>query len=231
MEKLIKGVEEFQKKEVAADPDFFSALAQGQSPDTLFITCSDSRINPNLVTQTKPGELFIVRNAGNLVPPHGASAGGEVATIEYAVVALKVKDIIVCGHTDCGAMRALDKTPEELSGLPTVAAWLRHADTTRAVVKACCDHLEGDERHLATVEANVKVQIEHLKSLPSVAAALAKGELRLHGWVYHLQDASMTAFNPTTGAFEAIRPGVVPQAAVGQPIFAGRVPATIAAQA
>src|SRR5947209_1011259 len=107
MQKLVEGVHHFQANIFSPQRELFERLADGQSPVALFITCSDSRINPNLLTQTEPGELFILRNAGNLVPPYGAGPGGEAATVEFATAALGIRDIIVCGHSHCGAMRAL----------------------------------------------------------------------------------------------------------------------------
>src|SRR6201994_1432984 len=123
MQKLIQGIHQFQGKSFLPLKGLFQQLAKGQNPETLFITCSDSRIDPSLLTQSKPGDLFILRNAGNIVPPHGAANGGEAATIEFAVAGLGVKDIIICGHSDCGAMQALLK-PEMVATLPTVATWL-----------------------------------------------------------------------------------------------------------
>ena len=107
MQRLVDGVQRFQTNVFSAQRHLFERLAEGQNPLALFITCSDSRINPNLITQTEPGELFILRNAGNIVPPYGASRGGEEGSIEYAVSVLGVEDIIVCGHSHCGAMSAL----------------------------------------------------------------------------------------------------------------------------
>src|SRR5271163_1249151 len=134
MQKLIQGIHQFQGNGFLPLQGLFEKLAKGQNPETLFITCSDSRIDPNLLTQAKPGDLFILRNAGNIIPPHGAGGGGEAATIEFAAAALGVKDIIVCGHSHCGAMRGL-LHPEELRDLPTVSAWLSHAEATRRTIK------------------------------------------------------------------------------------------------
>lgn len=131
MEKLIRGIHEFQSTHFSPQRELFQRLAGGQRPDALFITCSDSRIDPSLLTQTKPGELFILRNAGNIVPPYGAANGGEGATIEYAIRALGIRDIIVCGHTHCGAMQGLLQ-PEALEDLPAVRSWLSHAEATAA---------------------------------------------------------------------------------------------------
>ena len=126
MTRIIQGVLDFQKRIFGPKRSLFQRLGKGQQPWALFITCSDSRINPNLLTQTGPGELFILRNAGNLVPPPSASFNGEAATIEYAVVQLKVRDIILCGHAKCGAMQGLLE-PHTLTKLPQVAGWLGYA--------------------------------------------------------------------------------------------------------
>src|SRR5690349_55453 len=123
MERIIRGIHQFQNNVFSTQRELFERLASGQKPEALFITCSDSRINPNLVTQTKPGELFIMRNAGNIIPPYGAANGGEGATIEYAVAALGIKDIIVCGHTHCGAMNGLLNL-NKLTKMPSVVSWL-----------------------------------------------------------------------------------------------------------
>lgn len=200
MQKLVHGIHQFQSNVVPSHREFFKRLADGQRPEALFITCSDSRINPNLLTQTKPGELFIIRNAGNIVPPHGAANGGEGATIEYALEGLGVTDIIVCGHSHCGAMKGLLHL-EELSSMPTVKAWLSHAEATRRIIEGNYPDLEGDARLTATVEENVLVQLEHLKTLPSVAARLAKGTLFLHGWVYKIETGEVFAYDASEGQF------------------------------
>ena len=142
----------------------------GQNPRALFVTCSDSRIDPNLLTQTSPGELFILRTAGNIVPPDGSVFAGEAATIEYAVSALKVRDIIICGHSHCGAMQGL-LHPGSLVSLPSVKAYLGHAEFTRRTVEENSAHLtDPDQRLTLTVEESVLVQLESLKTRPSVAA-------------------------------------------------------------
>src|SRR5947208_16582436 len=134
MQKLVEGIHHFQANIFRSQRELFERLAHGQQPDALFITCSDSRINPNLITHTEPGDLFILRNAGNIIPPYGAANGGEGATIEYAVAGLGVQDIIICGHSHCGAMKGL-LAPEGLQDLPVFAAWLSHAEATRWSVR------------------------------------------------------------------------------------------------
>ena len=167
----------------------------------LFITCSDSRIDPNLLTQTKPGELFIQRTAGNIVPAYGAVLGGEAATIEYAVNALKVKNIIICGHSHCGAMAGL-LTPESVENMPAVKACLQHSESTRRIVEENYSHLTDPEKRLTlTVEENVLVQLENLRTNPSVAAALGRGDLKLHGWVYKYETGDVFAFDPDETEF------------------------------
>src|SRR4051812_26269786 len=180
MQKLIQGIHQFREEDFRPLQGLFEQLARGQHPDTLFITCSDSRIDPNLLTRSKPGDLFILRNAGNIVPPHGAANGGEAATIEFAVAALGVKDVIICGHSHCGAMRGLLE-PDSVASLPAVATWLSHAETTRRIVRENYRHLDGDRLVTATVEENVLVQLEHLRTLPCVASRLVRGDLHLHG--------------------------------------------------
>ncbi|HNB15679.1 MAG TPA: carbonic anhydrase [Candidatus Obscuribacter sp.] len=202
MKKLITGLHHFQSHVFQSQKELFERLAQGQTPDALFITCSDSRINPNLITNTQPGDLFILRNAGNIIPPYGAANGGEGGTIEFAVSALGVKDIIICGHSACGAMKGL-LNPEQLDELPVVKAWLSHADATRRIVKENyeLDKLEDDEVLSIAIQENVLVQIENLKTHPSVAAGLARGQLNLHGWAYKIQTGEVFTFNPKEGQF------------------------------
>tara|TARA_R110002095_G_scaffold40574_3_gene37423 strand:- start:117 stop:788 length:672 start_codon:yes stop_codon:yes gene_type:complete len=205
MQKLVDGIHEFQRNYFSQEQKLFETLVDGQSPLALFITCSDSRINPNQLTQTKPGELFIQRTAGNIIPPYGAVFGGEAATIEYAVTALKVKDIIVCGHSHCGAMGGL-LDPSQIEKMPAVKAYLQHAESTRRIVDENYIHLtDPDERLVLTVQENVLVQIENLKTHPSVAAAVSRGELKLHGWVYKFETGEVFNFHPDEGQFLPIQ--------------------------
>jgi carbonic anhydrase len=200
MQKLIEGLHHFQSSIFSTQRELFERLARGQNPETLFITCSDSRINPNLLTQTEPGDLFILRNAGNIIPPYGAANGGEGATIEYAVDALGVREIIVCGHSHCGAMQAI-LNPDSLKDLPQTALWLGHAEATRRIMRQNYEHLEGAALLTATVEENVLVQLENLRTHPAVAARLARGELSLHGWVYKIETGQVFDYDPETGQF------------------------------
>ena len=194
MQKLIQGLHQFQTEDFLPMQGLFKKLAKGQSPETLFITCSDSRIDPNLLTRSKPGELFILRNAGNIVPPHGSGATGEAATIEFAVAALGVRDIVVCGHSDCGAMKGL-LNPEGLSELPAVAEWLSYAEKTRQIINENYAELEGERRLITTVEENVLVQIENLRTFPAVAERVDRDEVNLHGWVYTIDTGEVFSYD------------------------------------
>ena len=203
MQKLVEGLHEFQANIFRSQQELFERLANVQEPIALFITCSDSRINPNLITQTHPGDLFILRNAGNLVPPYGAANGGEGATIEFAVAGLGIQDIIVCGHSDCGAMKGLIE-PAALAKLPLMAEWLKHAEATRRIMDEKYTELTGQARLTATVEENVLVQLENLRTHPAVAAGLARGRLKLHGWVYKIATGEVFAYDPARGQFATL---------------------------
>lgn len=200
MQKLVRGVDKFKREVYGRNKELFERLAEGQSPSTLFITCSDSRINPNLLTQTEPGEVFILRNAGNIVPAHGCCAGGEAATIEYAVTALGVSDIVICGHSLCGAIKGL-LDPSSLETLPAVRSWLAHADATRAVLRANYPDIKGDALLNIAIQENVLVQLKNLQTLPSVAARLASGNINLHGWVYKFETGDVFAYDGESGQF------------------------------
>jgi carbonic anhydrase len=200
MQKLVQGIHHFQANVFRPQREWFERLADVQRPLALFVTCSDSRVNPNLITQTDPGELFIVRNAGNIVPPHNPAPGGEEATIEFAVAELGIKDVIVCGHTRCGAMKGLLNT-EGLGHLPAVRHWLGHAEATRRIIREKYTHLADLPLLTAAAEENVLVQLENLRTHPAVAAGLAKGELKLHGWMYKIETGEVFAFDPAIGQF------------------------------
>jgi carbonic anhydrase len=198
--RLIDGVRQFREQVFPDRRQQFKRLADGQNPNTLFITCADSRIVPELFTQTEPGELFVCRNIGNVVPAYGEMLGGVSAVVEYACVALGVSDIIVCGHSDCGAMKALlDPDSAQLRGMPTVRSWLRNAEAARSVVAATQPELEGAERVQALVLQNVRTQIGHLRTHPSVAARLATGRIALHGWVYQIETGDVQRIDDITG--------------------------------
>ena len=196
MQKLVDGIHRFQTDSFSKDEKLFETLAEGQHPLALFITCSDSRIDPNRLTQTKPGELFIQRTAGNIVPAYGSVFGGEACTIEYAVSALNIKDIVICGHSHCGAMAGL-LSPEAIEKMPAVQAYLQHAEATRRIIdENYKEVVDPAKRLMLTVEENVLVQLENLKTHPSVAAALARGQLKVHGWVYKFETGEVFGYQP-----------------------------------
>lgn len=200
MQKLVDGVHRFHERVFRPQRELYERLVDGQNPDTLFITCADSRISAELVTQSKPGELFVLRNAGNIVPTHSVFNGGEAATIEYAVSALGVTDIVICGHSHCGAMAGLI-APATLVDLPHVAQWLSHAEATRLIIKARYADLTGQELLDATIEENVLVQLENLETHPAVRLGLLTGRVKVHGWVYRFETGEVYVYDPTAGQF------------------------------
>lgn len=195
---LLRGVEDFSHKVFPETRQLFSELAEGQTPHTLFITCADSRVVPEMITQTQPGELFVCRNIGNIVPGYGEMLGGVSAVVEYAVMVLGVQHVVVCGHTDCGAMKGL-LNPDSTKDLPTVEAWLRNAQAAKSAVFA--RKLEGAEAMQAVIEENVRLQLTHLRTHPAVAAALANDALNLQGWVYGIGDGRITVLDEHDNRF------------------------------
>ena len=194
MEKLVKGFLKFRTEVFGKKKELFTRLSENQAPRALFITCSDSRVDPTLLTQTDPGELFILRNAGNMVPPYGSMQGGSTATIEYAMAVLKVPHIIVCGHTDCGVMRAL-LHPEDVQDLPAVKEWVGQAETTRRLMHEHYTNLKGNDRLIKTTQENVRSQLDHLRTHPSVALLLRKKKVDLHGWVYSISTGDVWVYD------------------------------------
>ncbi len=205
MQKILDGVQKFQTEVFVRQRELFELLARKQqSPQALFITCSDSRINPNLITQTEPGDLFILRNAGNIIPPYGAANGGEGATIEYAISVLGMKNIIICGHWHCGAMKCLtEKT--DLSELPTVRKWFAHAEATRRILTSPdYRRLPSADLAVRAAELNVLVQIDNLRTHPCVAAGLARREVHIFGWVYRMETGEIFVFDPEQQGFVSL---------------------------
>ncbi|BCF93424.1 MULTISPECIES: carbonic anhydrase [Paraburkholderia] len=202
MQEIIDGFLKFQRDVFPARKELFRKLATSQTPRTLFISCSDSRMVPELVTQREPGDLFVIRNAGNIVPSFGPEPGGVSATVEYAVAALGVTDVVICGHSDCGAMTAV-ATCKCLDHMPAVANWLRYADSAK-LVNESREHATQRERVDSMVRENVIAQLNNLKTHPSVALALAQGRLNLHGWVYDIESGSIDALDGTTRQFVSL---------------------------
>jgi carbonic anhydrase len=194
------GVVRFQNEVFPEKRALFEQLSKGQSPEALFITCSDSRIETAMLTQTEPGDLFICRNAGNIVPPHTSQTGGMTASIEFAMAVLKVPHIVVCGHTECGAMKGAINI-DGLDGLPHVRQWLGYAKAAVDVVAQLGKDKSEAERMTMLLEQNVMLQLQHLRTHPSVAARLASGEVTLHGWVYDIKTGGVTALDEQQGRF------------------------------
>lgn len=204
MEKIIKGVIDFRKNVYPEHKDLFGTLASGQSPEILFVTCSDSRIDPNLMTGSAPGDLFICRNAGNIIPPHSNETGGMTASVEYAVAVLGVRHIIICGHTDCGAITgALNLN--KLEGLPHVKEWLGHCRSAMEIVRErngipsnqCVGHEHLDE----AIEENVLQQVQHIRTHPVVAAKMATGKVQVHGWIYDIKTGQVRCCDQNSTTF------------------------------
>ena len=204
MPKFAAGVVRFQEEVYPEKQELFEKLAHGQSPEALFITCSDSRIETAMITQTDPGELFICRNAGNIVPPHTNHTGGMTASIEFATAALQVPHIVVCGHTECGAMKGA-MNPEGLDALPHVREWLSYARAAVEVVDTLGADLDDDARMRMLLEQNVILQLQHLKTHPAVAARLAKGDVKLHGWVYDIKTGEVQAYDDEQNCFTSVK--------------------------
>ncbi|MFE0103401.1 carbonic anhydrase [Streptomyces sp. NPDC059009] len=197
MRDLRQGVTRFQRDVFPAKAGLFATLASRHAPHTLFIGCSDARVVPELITGSEPGELFVIRTTGNLVPAYTPGAEGVAAGIEYAVAVLGVTDIVVCGHSVCGAMTALAEG-HDLTAAPAVADWLRHADASRARTAAA-----GDVR--ALVRENVRAQLANLATHPSVARALAQERVTLRGWVFDIATGGVEVLDATA---EAASPAV-----------------------
>ncbi|MEC3910454.1 carbonic anhydrase [Sphingobium sp. CR2-8] len=208
MNELLGRVFSFETKVFPKESALYNQLAShGQSPKALMISCANSRIVPEQIMQAAPGDLFVCRNAGNIVPPHASQLGGVTATVEYAVMVLGVRDIIVCGHSDCGAMKAL-ATDADLTSMPNVAAWLRNS---HAAQKVCRENYPTDltdaEKLRNMALENVVVQLAHLRTHPSVASGIARGEIALHGWYVDIHAGQVLGLDGETGRFTPLREG------------------------
>jgi carbonic anhydrase len=208
LETVLERAALFRGQVFPAQSALYERLAtDGQSPKALMISCADSRVIPELITQAAPGDLFVCRNAGNIVPPFSQANGGVSSAVEYAVMALGVRDIVVCGHSDCGAMKAFNQ-PEALARMPNVAAWLRHAQAAHSVVCSAYHGLDEKGATRALALENVIAQVNHLRTHPSVASALAQGQLTLHGWFFEIDTGQILAYNGQTEQFEQSRANV-----------------------
>ena len=211
MDRLMKGYRRFLSDVYPKEKPIYDSLAGEQHPSALVITCSDSRIMPQQILQCEPGEIFICRNAGNMVPPYGELLGGVSATIEYAVMALQVENIIVLGHSDCGAMHGVLR-PELVSDMPTVASWLRHGEAARRIVKENYPNLAEDKVIDVLTAENVLAQLENLRTHPSVAARLARGHMSLHAWIFNIKTGRLHAFDVERARFLELDGSALPNA-------------------
>ncbi len=204
MDKLLAGIRRFHNKVYPSCRARFVELASGQQPSTLFITCSDSRIVPHMLTQSEPGELFVLRNAGNLVPPYGAEHSGEAATIEYAVKALEVQEIVVCGHSHCGAITGVLR-PELVQDLPSVERWLVHAERVRQEILDERLPADAEDDALTTaIKANVLVQLDHLRTYPVIQEAESGGRLAVYGVFYRFETGEASLYDRDAGRFISV---------------------------
>ena len=218
IKRLIAGLHEFHDNYFITHREFFEHLSHGQSPDVLLITCSDSRIDPNLITQTQPGELFVIRNIGNIIPPYGTPNGGEGAGIEYAVQALDIKDVVVCGHSHCGAMKGLLQIGNLAHQMPLVYDWLRHyGEPTRRLVLDKYKDYPSDKLLKVAIEQNVLTQIENLETYPVIRSRLHSGQLTLHAWIYEIESGEVFTYDASTRQFKLLqnRPLPVPNPLIG----------------
>ena len=201
-QKLLRGIKNFSADVFPERKEAYESLMRnGQNPHTLFITCADSRVEPAVITQSEPGDIFVSRNIGNLVPAYGEMLGGISAVIEYAVSALEVKQVVICGHSDCGAMKGL-LNPAQVAKLPTVRSWLRNAEAALSVAETL-RHSPDEAVNLdQLIEQNVLLQLHHLRTHPSIAGRLAMGKLGLSGWVYEIAQGIVRIYNEATGTFE-----------------------------
>lgn len=210
MNKVLKGIENFRREVYPGYEDMFRELATRQHPFAMMITCADSRIDPNLLLQCDPGDLFVCRNAGNIVPPYDADVSGVAASVEYAVEVLHIRHIIVCGHTDCGAMKALFN-PEAVADRPAVARWIRNADAARRIATDAYPESAHSDRLRTATQENVIAQLANLATYPSVAAALARGAMDLYGWYYDIGRGEVFCYEPGLRHFQRFD-GTLPSA-------------------
>lgn len=200
---LVKDLHKFHAKSFRSRTDLLERLHRATAPEALVISCSDARIDTNPLTANDPARYYTVRNAGNIVPKHSGAHTGEAASIEYALLGLKVTDVIVCGHYGCGAMQALLK-PAALLELPLMASWLEHAEGTRRIMWDAYQHLDPECLLEAVIQENVLVQLENLESHPAVAARIDQGLIKLHGWVYDTLTKHVQVYDATAQQFVSI---------------------------
>jgi len=206
MERLFKGIQKFQQLHYNKEKDFYTKIAKGQSPDVLFFTCSDSRVDPNLITQSRPGELFVVKNVGNIVPPCDSMRKKTctAAAIEFALLVLKVTDIVVCGHSDCGAMKALYYEEKDFCEMPNLKDWVDTASDVKEKAMECNQNPSYKARIEMTEKQYIIQQLDNLKTYSLVSDALKAEKLNIHGWYFEIGSGAIHAYNKKTHLFEMI---------------------------
>jgi carbonic anhydrase len=206
MDKLFKGVAKFREDDFEAHKELFESLGRTQEPHTLFIGCADSRVVPDLITRTMPGELFTVRNVANIVPPYSNTEeyAGTTSSIEYAVQALEVENIVVCGHSNCGGCAAMNQSDEELAHLPNVRRWLEISKEVRARVERQMGTGSAKKREWLTEQINILVQMRNLLTYPYVRERYQQGRLKIYGWYYIIETGEIFNFNDQTETFELV---------------------------
>jgi carbonic anhydrase len=203
---LIQGLNAFHSDYFTTNRELFERLSNGQAPEVLFITCSDSRIDPCLITQSQPGELFVMRNVGNIIPSYGAASSAEAAGVEYAVAGVGVRDIIICGHSHCGAMKGLLQIGTLSEQMPLVYDWLkRHGEATRRLVLDNYANVEPERLLKIAIEQNVLTQIENLETYPVIRSKLHSKQLNLHAWMYEIETGKVFAYDAGLGQFTLLR--------------------------
>jgi len=208
MHRLINGALRFKREIHDSRPEHFEQLGEAQAPFAMFIACSDSRVVPELLTQREPGDIFVVRNAGNIIPSYGPAAGGVSASIEYALAVLEIENVVVCGHSDCGAMKAIMKS-NKLDRMPAVANWIKHSAAAKEIVDELLQGADENTKLEALVHENVLAQLRNLQTHPIVAARMAAGRLKLFGWVYNIETGGVDTFDVDAGHFVELKEGTL----------------------
>lgn len=206
MEKILKGSVEFRKNDFEQHKDLFKDLSKKQKPHTLFIGCSDSRVVPNLITNTLPGEVFVIRNIANIVPMYRMSDEflATTSAIEYAIVALKIRNIMVCGHSNCGGCASLYAPESSFAEMPNTYKWLQLASAVKEKVLSTVDPNDLAAREWVTEQTNIVEQIKHLMTYPFIRDLYIKGQLNIMGWHYIIETGEIFSYNKDLGYFELI---------------------------
>ncbi|WP_375505055.1 carbonic anhydrase [uncultured Nostoc sp.] len=213
IKRIIEGLNEFHDNYFLTHRELFEQLSQAQNPEVLFITCSDSRIDPCLITQSQPGELFVIRNIGNIIPAYGTLNNSEGAGIEYAVQGFNIKVIVICGHSHCGAMKGLLQIGSLAQQMPLVYDWLKHyGEATRRLVLDNYKDSPSDKLLKIAIEQNVLTQIENLETYPIIRSKLHSNQLTLHAWIYEIETGEVFAYDASVSKFKILqnRPFPVP---------------------